>query len=185
MEAEAIRELLSSPSDKIKEVAEKVELPLPIAREMRVQALFIVLGKCVLCMSSTSKGLCATCKRLPISKPLLRTTRARLLKSLDPDSVLITRQCDICDNRFNEMVGEVLWKIKKFHRYDPAKTCRGCRSKKKRLSFENKSKQQKAKRAEGNEKQPLLANPFKDSQMLQELRPTLPKNKRRRKASKK
>ena len=151
------------------EVAERVELPLPIARELRGQALNLVQGKCVLCSKPTPAGMCGYCKRKSPDRPILRTTRTKLLKKLDPNDVLLRSVCLVCDKPFEQTVGFALKMLTTFRRFDPAKTCPSCKHKKKPVKAEDVS----------------TFKPFADSKVLQEMRPTLKKKKGRRKRSKK
>lgn len=169
MEAETVRELLATSKEGMAEVAERIELPLPIARELRVQALNLVQGKCVLCGKPTPAGMCGYCKRKTPSRPVLRTTRAKLLKKLNPNDVLLRSTCAVCNQPFDQTVGFALKMLEKFRRFDPAKTCPSCKHKKKPIKKEDV----------------VSFRPFADSEVLKKMRPELKKKKRSRKRGKK
>jgi len=169
MEAERIRELLAAPSNQVAEAAQRVELPLPIARELRVQALNLIQGKCVLCGKPTPAGMCRVCKRKDVSKPVLRTTRAKLLKKLNPNDVILRTKCVVCDEPFEQTVAFALKMLEAFHRFDPAKTCPQCKRKKKPIE----------------EKEPVGFRPLEGNEVLLQAKEQLRKQKRRRKRAQK
>jgi len=138
MEAEMVRELLSSSAGELANTAQRIELPLPIARELKGQALNLLTGKCVRCGKPSTNGMCSRCKKQAPDRPILRTTRERLLKKLNPNDILLRSQCTVCNKPFVQTVGFALKMLERFGRFDPAKACPDCRRKRNRPLKENK-----------------------------------------------
>lgn len=128
--------------------AEKVEIPLPIARILRSQALNLIQGKCVLCERMSEKGICSLCKELPQDRPILRTTRKRLLGRLNPKMVLIRRNCAICREEFHQTVGYALESLRVQGWFKPARNCRPCWRKRNPLPTVKKPKQNSKRKAQ-------------------------------------
>lgn len=174
MEAEKVRALLAISPGKLGEAAKQIEMPLPLAREMRVQALNLILGRCVLCEKYAPMGLCASCRRENRGKPILRTTRERVLRRLDPKAVLIRRACLTCTNEFTQTVDSVIRNLLNFGRPRISRNCRKCKKEKREMRALHNAELRKAK---SNPKPVhsghLPNNPFADSKMLADMRPNL------------
>jgi len=171
MEAEKIQALLSVSPTKLEKVAERIEIPLPLAREMRVQALNLMLGKCVLCETPTPMGLCTSCRRNTGGKPILRTTREKILRKLDPKAVLIRRPCATCGNEFTQTVDAIIRNLLNFGRPHIAKSCRKCRGKKRKMSALDQPKERRKRKPAGDGH--IVNQPFAESEVLAQMRSNL------------
>jgi len=151
MEAEKLRAILASPPLKLEKTARRVNVPLPVAKQMRIQALNLVQGKCVLCSAPAYMGICVSCRggdpqNEPANfrddnllgftkdgKPVLRITRERFLRQVDPGGVLIRQYCPSCGHLFSQSVETVVKNLLNYGKPYIAKMCRGCNLKRKKM----------------------------------------------------
>lgn len=210
MEPEKIRTLLAATPDRLEKVAKKMELPLPIARDIRVQAMNLVLGKCVLCGKKTLAGMCGHCKKDASHRRMIPWSSIKFLKMLEPSDQLLRQTCSSCGGTFMLSARYLLRKLLSKGPEKTKVTCNSCIEKAKeaarklelqkweeerRLKIEQKRKdyeESKKRRAEAKQRRShvekilveraphLFHNPFAGNAGLEKLRKELPKAPRRR-----
>lgn len=131
MELEKIRTLLATPAEKLEQVAKKLELPLPVARDIRVQAMNLVLGKCALCGKPTMVGMCSHCKKSAPHRRRIPWSSVKLLKMMKPSDQLLRQLCDRCRKPFMLSAKYLLRKLLLRRSEDTKRTCASCVEKEK------------------------------------------------------
>jgi hypothetical protein len=97
MEAEKIRHLLTVQELDLDQAAREVQVTLPTACNIRIQALNLILGRCVLCgYQKTQGGICKRCSEKPPAQRLVEGTGRELLMKWSPVDQLIHRNCVKC-----------------------------------------------------------------------------------------
>ena len=129
MEPEKIRVLLATPPDRFEKLAKKLELPLPVARDIRIQAMNLILGKCVLCGKYTLAGMCSHCERNAPQRRMIPWSSIKLLKMMDPSDQLLRQLCDKCGKPFMLSASYLLKKLLLKHPEDTKRTCGACQEK--------------------------------------------------------
>lgn len=206
MEPEKIRILLVAAPDKLDKEAKKLALPLPVARDIRVQAMNLILGRCVLCSKPTLVGMCASCRKNAPQRRRIPWHSISLLKMMKPSDQLLRQVCDGCGRTFMLSAGYLLRRLLS-KQENTKKTCNRCIQEAERLKLrleyqkkkeEEQRKLEKRKKAieEERKKKAVLARrleerslklsyrPFSGSRELEKLRRELPKTPKRQKASK-
>lgn len=189
MEAEKLRAILATPPSSLEKTAQRVEVPLPIAKQVRIQALNLMMGRCVLCAEIAPMGVCNACKKgdpnnyhlnfkkddvlgfTKDGKPVLRVTRERFLRQLDPRGVLVRRECESCGNIFSQSVDSVVKNLLNYGRPYLAKLCKKCSLKKRKLKplpLEDKSTGSEECNPDVYE-----FKPFADSEVMKKMRQKL------------
>lgn len=201
MEAEKLRAILASPPLKLEKTAQRINVPLPVAKQLRIQGMNLIMGKCVLCSAQAFMGICRDCRAgdplndpsnydensvLGFTKegiPVLRVTRERFLRQIDPGGVLIRRDCESCGHLFSQSVETVVKNLLNFGRPYIAKMCRRCNLKRKRMKS---SPPEVLDRKEEVPKASVYAfKPFAGSTVLEKLREELGGNRKSSKRAKK
>ncbi len=201
MEAEELRAILASPPDKLEKTALRIEVPLPVVKQLRIQALNLMMGRCVLCAEISPMGVCKACrkgapenhhsnfKRNTVlgftreGKPVLRVTREGFLRQLDPGGVLTRRECEACGNIFSQSVNSVVKNLLNYGRPYLAKLCKRCSLKKRKLKALPVHKEEPS--SPGQNDGSYAVRPFADSVVLKEMRRTIGRRKTRQKWPKK
>lgn len=179
MEAEKIRTLLAA--EKIEKVAKQLELPLPTARDIRVQAMNLVLGRCVLCGKSTLAGMCGYCKKNASHRRMIPWSPVKLLKQLKPSDQILRRQCESCGHTFMLSAKYLLRRL--FSGEELKSSCNSCVEKEQEALRRKEQELEEAKRREfiaaleharALERDPhLFYQPFAGSEKLKRIRETL------------
>lgn len=124
MEPGKIRILLAAPEEKLDQAARRLQLPLPVAQKVRLQAMNLVLGKCALCGDQTPLGMCKGCFKNHAASRLVWWSGRELLTKLNPNDQLLSRTCASCKRSFTLHVNYLLQqfesggrKLKKHCRY--------------------------------------------------------------------
>lgn len=184
MEPEKIRTLLAATPDRLEKVAKKMELPLPIARDIRVQAMNLVLGKCVLCGKKTLAGMCGHCKKDAGHRRMIPWSSIKFLKMLEPSDQLIRQTCSSCGGTF---MLSARYLLRKLLAKSPAKakeTCNSCVEKAKEAARKLELQKWEEERRLMVERAPhLFHNPFAGNTELEKLRKELPNGPHRLKGS--
>lgn len=126
MEPQKVRALVSATPEKLEGVAKRMEVPLPVARDIRVQAMNLILGRCVLCGRATLAGMCRGCRRAAPQRRMLPWSSVGLLKLLDPSDQLIRQACDRCNKPFMLSAGYLLRRLLSGKTEDTKRTCNSC-----------------------------------------------------------
>lgn len=185
MEAEKLRAILASPPLKLEETARRINVSLPVAKQVRIQGMNLIMGKCVLCGGHAFMGICKACRGgdpenepsnykdgnvLGFSKdgkPVLRVTRERFLRQIDQGGVLIRRDCEACGHLFSQSVETVVKNLLNYGRPYVAKMCRRCNLQRKRMK---KQPLLPEARTEIEKKPSMYAfRPFAESETLEKL----------------
>lgn len=152
MEPENIRALLEATPDRLEKVARKLELPLPIARDIRVQAMNLVLGKCVLCGKRTLAGMCGHCKRDASHRRMIPWSSIKFLKKLNPSDQLLRQTCSSCNGPFMLSARYLLRKLLSNEVQKLKEVCNTCVEKEReaawRLELQKQADLRKAQAAE-------------------------------------
>lgn len=179
-EPEKVRELLATPPDQMEEVAKRIEVPLPIARDLRMQAMNLLLGRCVLCEKTTMAGMCHHCRKRAPERRLVKLSRWRLLRNLKFRDPLLRRVCESCDRVFVLTVGYAIKMLSQTQNFTPAKTCLKCvrnseAEQQRALAAQEAAKKKAEARKPGA---PLLHKPFAGHLELMKLHNALPQRQR-------
>jgi len=210
MEPEKIRTLLAATPERLEKVAKKMELPLPIARDIRVQAMNLILGKCVLCGKRTLAGMCGHCKKDAGHRRMIPWAPIKFLKLLDPSDQLLRQTCSSCGGPFMLSARFLLRNLLAKNPQKLKETCNTCVEKareaarkvelqkweeerkrqveeNRRAYEERKKRREEAAQREAHRHQAeleraphLLHNPFAGNAELEKLRKELPRAPRSR-----
>lgn len=156
MEAETLRELVLCDPQKIKEVAQRVDIPFPAAQLARQRFVRQLLGTCIMCGRTKGTSCCAKCTKI-YGEVEIQFTPIAVLKKLKSEDGLLQRKCIFCADDFVETVGSVLQKLGR-GKLRLEQKCPECKVKRRKMQAK------KALRGE------LKQNPFKQSATLQKVK---------------
>jgi len=126
----------------MEKAAKRFELPLPVARDIRVQAMNLILGRCVLCRKYTLAGMCAHCRKTALHRRRIPWSGIKLLTMLNPSDQLLRQVCNQCRRPFMLSAGYLLRKLLSRNSEDTKNTCNRC------LEEEKEAKKRKLEEVE-------------------------------------
>jgi len=112
VDSSGICKLVACASDELKIVAERLSLPLSVAKAFRTVWRRKLEGKCMVCGVRVRGNTCARHKSA--NGKLLDDRRPRtLLKKVPPDTILLKRTC-ACGRDITIRAKDLLWQFKRF-----------------------------------------------------------------------